>query len=52
MQDEMDRESIFLMGIKESNTSIMPGVSNIESGLPSLQPLQQVSRGDLSSSKC
>jgi hypothetical protein len=30
MQDEIDRESIFLMGIKESNASIMPGNSNNE----------------------
>jgi hypothetical protein len=39
------------MGMKETNASIMPGASNVESGLPNLQPLQQVSRGDLSSSK-
>ena len=30
MQDEIDRESIFLMGIKESNASIMLGNSNVE----------------------
>jgi hypothetical protein len=30
MQDEIDRESIFLMGIKESNASIMPGTFNVE----------------------
>jgi|LauGreDrversion4_2_1035121.scaffolds.fasta_scaffold59350_2 hypothetical protein len=36
MQDEIDRESIFLMGMKETGAPIMPGAANIDSSLPNL----------------